>query len=281
MSIAEKELWLHGDFPLTGDLVQDAASRQLLDLTKPVSYSDLPPFDEFITMGDNPIEHYQHPAEHSPSLKKGHPQSTMAWCAWMESNPSLAIVEKDSPLTTTPSPWSDFLSLSHSRRPQNHHNADIIIQALRAFPTMMLRRETFPWFIHSQSQLLSTSPSPNACLPEALSNCMSIAQMFLSRTSETRHFHRQMMNAEHHRLTLQVCFLSSSVHFVPVLTLSQMHQMSKYELLSALQACMIYLIMLIIDYSPGDEENARLLLVGVQASFPPPLLLLSQTHPLT
>ncbi|RVX70531.1 hypothetical protein B0A52_05182 [Exophiala mesophila] len=246
---AEKESWFDADVLLTDNLVQDDASRQVLDPTRPASYPDLPTFDEFVTFEDSSMEHQQFPAGTSSSLKKGGSANTMLWCAWMDSNPSLAIVAQDSPITAIPSPWPDFLGLSHFRRPRNEHNADIIIQALRAFPTMMLRRETFPWFIHPQSQLLSTSPSPNACLPEALSTCMSIAQMFLSRTSETRSFHRQMINAEHHRLTLQ------------------MYQMSKYQLLSALQACMIYLIMLIIDYSPGDEENGRVLLGGVQGLY--------------
>lgn len=36
--------------------------------------------------------------------------------------------------------------------------------------------------------------------------------------------------------------------------------MSKPELLAASQACMIYLIIFIIDYLPGDEDNARELL---------------------
>ena len=46
-----------------------------------------------------------------------------------------------------------------------------------------------------------------------------------------------------------------------MLTLLKMHHMNKYEMLAAMQACMIYLIMYIIDYSPEDEGSARELLL--------------------
>lgn len=42
-----------------------------------------------------------------------------------------------------------------------------------------------------------------------------------------------------------------------------MYYMSKFELLAAMQACMIYVIMYIIDYSPEDEGNARELHVAL------------------
>ena len=39
--------------------------------------------------------------------------------------------------------------------------------------------------------------------------------------------------------------------------------MSKFKLLAAMQACMMYLIMYIIDYSSEDEVNARELLLAM------------------
>jgi hypothetical protein len=133
---------------------------------------------------------------------------------------------------------------------------------LRSFPTMMLRRETFPWFIHPHSQLLSKSTG--APLPEALSNCMSIAQMFASRTSETKYFLRQTIRAEHRRFMSEVRFLLTSSSSNA--DCQEMYYMSKFELLAAMQACMIYLIMYIIDYSLEDEGNARELLLALNAS---------------
>ena len=84
-------------------------------------------------------------------------------------------------------------------------NADLIIQAWRAFPTMMLRRETFPWFIHPRSQLLPTSSEENVvALPRAISSCMGISQMFASRTPETKPFLWRTIEAEYRQLVKDV-----------------------------------------------------------------------------
>ena len=76
---------------------------------------------------------------------------------------------------------------------------------------MMLRRETFPWYIHQQSQILfnsvdSSNPTLAAPLPEALSDCMSIAQMFTLRTPETKPFFWRTVTAQYHRWSKEVRF---------------------------------------------------------------------------
>jgi hypothetical protein len=43
--------------------------------------------------------------------------------------------------------------------------------------------------------------------------------------------------------------------------------MSKFELLAAVQACMIYLIMAIIDQSSGNEQNSPELLFTLSVSY--------------
>ncbi|KAF2099004.1 hypothetical protein NA57DRAFT_76240 [Rhizodiscina lignyota] len=131
---------------------------------------------------------------------------------------------------------SNLLVIQQTERPHAQHNADLIIQSLRSFPTMMLRRETFPWFIHPHSHLLSKSEG--AALPEALSTCMGIAQMFASRTSETKPFLWSTIKAEYRRFA------------------NEEHRMSTFELLAAVQACTIYLIMCIVDQSPESGETS-------------------------
>ena len=42
--------------------------------------------------------------------------------------------------------------------------------------------------------------------------------------------------------------------------------MSNFELLAAMQACMIYFVVYIVDYSPEVEVDARELLVALNAS---------------
>ena len=96
-------------------------------------------------------------------------------------------------------------AICQPERPFAHHNANLIVQSLRAFPAMMLRRETFPWYIHQQCQMLAVS-SP-AALPEALSTCMSIAQMFALRTPETKPILWQTIRAQYRCWGNEVCNL--------------------------------------------------------------------------
>lgn len=70
------------------------------------------------------------------------------------------------------------------------HSADIIMEALYAIPDQMLRRETFPPFIHPHWHL--------PALPEPLAVCMQLANMY-SRAPETRGFVWRCILAEHRR----------------------------------------------------------------------------------
>jgi hypothetical protein len=47
----------------------------------------------------------------------------------------------------------------------------------------------------------------------------------------------------------------------------QMSRMCKFELLVAIQACMIYLIMCVIDNSPENEDIGLELLLALNVSF--------------
>ncbi|KAF2665020.1 hypothetical protein BT63DRAFT_82774 [Microthyrium microscopicum] len=98
---------------------------------------------------------------------------------------------------------------------------------------MMLRKETFPWFIHRHANLLTDSGRD---LPQALSICMSISQMFVLRTPETRHYLWETIKRENQRL------------------FNQKDQMHAFEISASLQAQVIYLVMSLIDSSPESEE---------------------------
>ena len=176
--------------------------RQPVDLTTQRSpFTEFLSFDELFAFDDDTLGQPQCSADVSLAAHDNLDQKYAPWCAWMCSNVSLAVVTENPSLKSNP----NLLAVLQLGRPHAQHNADLIIQSLRSFPTMMLRRETFPWFIHPHSQLLSKSTE--AALPEALSNCMSIAQMFASRTSETKYFLRQTIGAEHHRFISKVRFL--------------------------------------------------------------------------
>ncbi|KAE8451017.1 hypothetical protein EG329_005457 [Mollisiaceae sp. DMI_Dod_QoI] len=177
------------------------------------------------------------PVDPGYKLKRQSP----SWCSWTAGGVSLSVVTEN-PIAGLD---SNPLEILQTERPHAQHNANLVIQSLRSLPTMMLRRETFPWFIHPHSQLLSKPPSTT--LPEALSTCMSIAQMFASRTLETKSFLWCTIRAEYRRFITEKPHLSIS------------------ELLAALQACMIYLIMCIIDRSPESEETSLELLMALHA----------------
>ena len=86
--------------------------------------------------------------------------------------------------------------------PVAQHGATLVMQALRAIPEKMLRRETFPLFIH---------PHPHRqALPEPLAICMRIAQIFATRTLDIRSFIWRTIKAEQARVLTEVNTLSVS-----------------------------------------------------------------------
>ncbi|KAJ9621115.1 hypothetical protein H2204_012009 [Knufia peltigerae] len=149
-------------------------------------------------------------------------EQASGWCTWTQRGLSFAV-DTDTPLART---------VSGHARPEAHRSADLVIQALRAFPVMMRRRETLPWFIHPHSNVLATKSTPPSDLPDAISTCMGIAQMLASSTPDTKPFLWRTIGAECNRLA------------------NEMPRMSPFDNLAAQQACMVYLIMCIVDHSP-------------------------------
>lgn len=110
--------------------------------------------------------------------------------------------------------------------PIAQNNATLILQALRSYPQLMLRRDTFPPFIHPRNH---NALSENSGLPEPIENCIGIAQIFASRTTETAKFVWRTIRTEQKRI------------------MDEIDHLSKGDLLAAIQAFTIYVIMRIID----------------------------------
>ncbi|KAH8810575.1 hypothetical protein F5884DRAFT_779666 [Xylogone sp. PMI_703] len=109
----------------------------------------------------------------------------------------------------------------------SQNNANYIIRVLRTYPQKMLRRETFPPFIHQH-----WPKDPNGFIldtAEPIANCMTIAQIFSSRTPENTAFVWRTIRAEQQRLV------------------DEMDRFSLKESLAALQASIVYLIMRVVD----------------------------------
>ncbi|KAH6643233.1 hypothetical protein C7974DRAFT_387091 [Boeremia exigua] len=100
------------------------------------------------------------------------------------------------------------------------HSADTIIEALYAIPDRMLRRETFPPFIHPHWHL--------PALPEPLAVCMQLADMY-SRAPEVRHFVWRCILAEQRR------------------AIERLETLSDQEIFTHVQAGIVYLAMRLVD----------------------------------
>lgn len=100
------------------------------------------------------------------------------------------------------------------------HSADIIMEALYAIPDQMLRRETFPPFIHPHWHL--------SALPEPLAVCVQLADMY-SRAPDVRDFVWRCILAEQRR------------------AVERLDTLSDREILTHVQAGIVYLAMRLVD----------------------------------
>ncbi|KAH8674627.1 hypothetical protein BGZ60DRAFT_404421 [Tricladium varicosporioides] len=141
-------------------------------------------------------------------------------------------------------PRPHALSCLRMANPVAQNNATLLMQSLRSFPAMVLRKETFPPLIHSHNALLP--PSNNACLPAPLAICMSIAQIFASRTPETQDFLWSTIRSEQQRLADQIQNLSGRDAF------------------AAVQASSIYVIMRVVDGACQTQEQDLQMLLHFQ-----------------
>lgn len=88
------------------------------------------------------------------------------------------------------------LTLVKSTESLTQQNTNLILESLCAVPEQMLRRATFPSFIHPHWDC--------AEMPEALAICIHIAQMFASRSAEVGPFIWRTILAEQRRALEQV-----------------------------------------------------------------------------
>jgi Fungal Zn(2)-Cys(6) binuclear cluster domain len=106
------------------------------------------------------------------------------------------------PASLIPQPKLAFLARLRMPDPVSQYSAILVVQTLRALPQMMLRRQTFPPFIHPHWHHSSTAT--RTAVPEPLANCMSVAHIFASLTSETKPFLWRTIRAEQCRFIDEV-----------------------------------------------------------------------------
>ncbi|KAL5398664.1 hypothetical protein PMIN03_012753 [Paraphaeosphaeria minitans] len=150
--------------------------------------------------------------------------------------PSLWDVTLDFPMSS----WSmracddtekpGFLTRICRSDPYAQHSADIIMEALYAIPNQILRRETFPPFIHPHWHL--------PALPEPLAVCMQLADMY-ARAPEIRDFVWRCILAEQRR------------------AIERLDTLSDQEIHTHVQAGIVYLAMRLVEGVTHDLDWIR------------------------
>lgn len=118
----------------------------------------------------------------------------LAELSWLERNSSEGKYAPSAVRRTCVSPTLDFLSPITRSDPVKNCTASVAMQMLRAFPQMMLRRETFPPFIHGH--WYRPMSAMESALPEPLINCMGVAQVFVSHNLEIKPYLWRMIQSE-------------------------------------------------------------------------------------
>jgi hypothetical protein len=164
----------------------------------------------------------QSPRSSTSELQDGRTGRPRSPHAVQQSSPSLT--------RTNPAPIDPFslvLSFRRNLDSSSRYSVLSIIRGIRAYPLMMLQKETFPPFIHlhsiSSQERIETGPG------QILARCMSIAHMYALRTTETKHILWEAISDQSSR------FLNDS-KTLPI-----------PDLLAAIQAQLIYMIMRIVD----------------------------------
>lgn len=118
-------------------------------------------------------------------------------------DPPALLAAVSVPPKTSPLADAGFLTCLPITDPVAQRNATYLIQLLRPFPQMMVRRAAFPPFIHPNWHR-GDGADAHKTLPEPISHCISIAQMFSLRTPDTRTFVWNTVRTEQRRLMDQV-----------------------------------------------------------------------------
>ncbi|GAM44009.1 hypothetical protein TCE0_060r19286 [Talaromyces pinophilus] len=128
-----------------------------------------------------------------------------------------------------------FLARLPISDPVSQFIATSVLEMIRTYPLMMLRAETLPSFIHGH--WYRPTNATQSSLPEPLANCMGIAQIFASHNTESKPYLWNLVKME------QRCFIKKNEH----------HEFARDDLLAAIQAQIMYIIMRIFDDSKSDQ----------------------------
>ncbi|TVY83748.1 hypothetical protein LSUE1_G001156, partial [Lachnellula suecica] len=236
------------NYEAQSDMDWDSLGFSAADMLPPTPKSNLPRFQEPLPdfMSNGPLHFDQSGGRRLvDSLPIPHIPDNMTLvnypdCTWpAEAEPSLAIAGS---ADVSQRPSTDFLARLPIIDPVFRFTGTLIMQMLRSFPQMMLRRETLPPYMHGHWH---RHTSVSVSLPEPLVNCMGIAQVFASNNLESKPFLWRSIKME------QRSFVEREAR----------RQFSREDFLAAVQAQIMYIIMRVIDDSKFDSDINQSMLV--------------------
>lgn len=195
------------------------------------------------------------------------PDFTLGLQSWGMDTPEL-LAALSAPPKVSPLADAGFLTRLPIDDPIAQRHATHLIQILRAFPQMMVRRAAFPPFIHPNWHR-GDGPEVRKTLPEPIGNCMSIAQMFASRTPDTRAFVWNAIRTEQRRLMDQVSLLCAFAHMelLKLMEIIQSESFGPEDLLASIQCYIIYIIMRVVDDAAYHSEHDLNMLLTFAVGF--------------
>lgn len=127
-------------------------------------------------------------------------ESAVIWSCWTNRDDyMISRTSRDTSLSP-----SDATSIARIKMSDSvaQNNTTVILQALHSYPQMLIRRETFPPFIHPKWDEISASAE--AISSKSLSTCMSIAKSFYSIPLGARTGMWDIIRSEEQRFTDEV-----------------------------------------------------------------------------
>lgn len=202
------------------------------------------PYNASSSSSDVPQSSDERNANDSNTEKTPFSNSTTSWQTTLDYHSSCLDEEE-----RTQSSASTELLHTYQVFTTSKFAAGLLSQAISAFPQMMLRRQTFPPFIHAHWHLPS--------LPETLANCMSIAQLFATRTTETRPFLWRTIGTEVKRIQDEVRpYKRFSAALGTETNIAKVEFATLLDLQNALQSVILFVIMAIVDQDSGTLSLA-------------------------
>lgn len=178
--------------PNTDDAQVDFDWDVLGDITSQSLKADFPRLDDpnLITTSNGPFPPENTNGPHLDNMSLNVDPRNLLQPPELTSSALTVRDENFSTLSTSTHPFqrsnSNFLARLPISDAVSQFIATSVLEMIRTYPLMMLRIETFPSFIHGHWHRQSNNTQSS--MPEPLVNCIGIAQIFASHSTESKSY---------------------------------------------------------------------------------------------